>query len=145
MFKEYDIKKIYILAMCNRKQKSFGFEDINEVRDYLDEELPLTKEGRYYYNERGIDLYDTDALILFQYEGKILGYGIFMDRNCDDRYFQFYPESIHNIEEISAEEFRSVYPSLKKFTRMKKISLDYLKPISLLLKRKRKSYVTLKY
>lgn len=145
MFKEYNIQKIYTLPMCNKKQKSFGFENIEEVRFYLDEELPFTEKGKYYYNERGINLYDTDALILFQYGGKILGYGIFKDRNCDDKYYQFYPKSIYNIDEISAEEFRSAYPSLRKFTRMKIIPLDYLKQISLLLKRKRKTYLELKH
>ena len=136
MFREYDIKEIRILPMCNTEQKEYGFENDDEVRNYLSEELPLTETGKYYYNERGIDLYDTDALILFQYGGRILGFGIFNDRNCDDRYFQFYPESIHNVEEISADELRSIYPSFKRFVRMKKIPLEYLKSIALLLEKK---------
>lgn len=126
--------------MSKEKGKKYSFKDIDEVRDYLEEGLPVTEEGRYYYVERGINLYDTDALILFQFNAEIVGYGIFKDRKYDERYFQFYPESIHNIEEISAEELRSVYPPLKGLTRTQIIPLDYLKPISLLLKRKQKSY-----
>ena len=146
MFRTYDIKEIRILPMCNtQQQKEYGFENDDEVRDYLSEGLPSTEKGKYYYKERGIDLYDTDALILFQYGGRILGYGIYKDRNCDDRYFQFYPESIHNVEEISADEVRSVYPSFKRFVRMQKIPLDYLEAITPLLKRKQKLFVASKH
>lgn len=145
MFRTYDIKEIRILPMCNEKQKDYGFVDDDHVRNYLSEKLPLTEEGKYYYNERGIDLYDTNALILFQYNGKIMGYGIYKDRNCDGRYFQFYPDSIHNIEVISAEELRSVYPSFKGFTRMQKIPLDFLKPITFLLEKKQKLFVAFKH
>ena len=47
---------------------------------------------------------------------------------------------VHNVEEISADELRSVYPSFKRFVRMKKIPLEYLKPITHLLKKKQKSF-----
>jgi len=145
MFRAYDIKEIYILPMCDKKQKTYGFMNDDEVRDYLSEELPLTKKGKYYYNEIGIDLYDTDALILFQYHAKILGYGVYNDRNCDDRYFQFYPNSIHNVKAISAEELRAIYPDFKEFTRMKKIPLSFLESISHLLKRKQKLFEASKH
>ncbi len=118
-------------------------------RNFVDKGIEVHWEHRSFKeqgidSERGNDLYDTDALILFQYGGKILGFGIVQDRNSDDRYFQFYPESIHNVEQISADELRSVYPSFKRFVRMKKIPLKYLKSITLLLEKKQKSFAVSK-
>lgn len=52
---------------------------------------------------------------------------------------------VHNVEEISADEVRSVYPSFKRFVRMQKIPLDYLEAITPLLKRKQKLFVASKH
>ncbi len=35
MFREYDIKEIRIMPMCNTKQKEYGFENDDEVRNCL--------------------------------------------------------------------------------------------------------------
>ncbi len=62
MFDSYDIKEIRCLPMDS--QDEFINED--EVREFFDTGL-AEEEGRYYYHQNGINLKNTDALVLFQY------------------------------------------------------------------------------
>ncbi len=87
MFKGYQIERIQLLPMSDREDDN-GFED-EEVRDFLGREL-AGNDGIYGYNERGIDLEDTDALILFQFHNNIMGYGVYQTRNREEKYYKFW-------------------------------------------------------
>ncbi|MEZ3423936.1 MAG: hypothetical protein K1W39_09505 [Lachnospiraceae bacterium] len=149
MFDSYDIKEIRCLPMDS--QDEFINED--EVREFFDTGL-AEEEGRYYYHQNGINLKNTDALVLFQYNGNIVAYGIFKTREKEvltaevhgkqityNGYNLFDTESVHNIEKISSEEFRALNPAFKRFSQsMQKTDINLLKPLSILLEKKRKAF-----
>ncbi len=139
MFRDYQIKRIQLLPMSDREDDN-GFEDEEEVREFLDREL-AENDGIYGYNERGIDLEDTDALILFQFHNNVMGYGVYQTRNREEKYYKFYADTIYNTEKITADELRKVVPDFTHFSRVKQIiDMQYLGAILLLLQKKKKSY-----
>lgn len=139
MFENYKIKRIQLLPMSD-KENDNGFEDENEVRDFLDREL-AENDGVYGYNEKGIDLEDTDALILFQFQNNIVGYGVYQTRNREERYYKFYADTIYNTEKISADELGKIIPEFTHFSRVKQIiDMQYFDVISLLLQKKKNTF-----
>lgn len=131
MLEKYNIEQICLLPMG--QDENIGFSSEEEVRDFFDNDL--SENGIYYYGKRGLDIYNQDTLILFQYNGFIIGYGVLKTRNYEKGYYQFYPESIHNIEKISSVEFKAVNPDFKKFGQgMASVCIEFLEPISVLLK-----------
>ena len=139
MFENYKIERIQLLPMSD-KENDNGFEDEHEVRDFLDSEL-AENDGIYGYNERGIDLEDTDALILFQFQNNIVGYGIYQTRNREEKYYKFYTDTIYNTEKISANELRKIIPEFTHFSRVKQIiNMQYFDVISLLLQKKKNTF-----
>lgn len=132
MFEKYNITQIRFLPM-NNENDDYGFTSEESVRDFFSNEL--VKDGKYYYGAKGLDIYDQDALILFQYGAHIVAYGVFMTRDYDNGYYQFYKESIHNIEKISSVEFKAVNPDFKRFGNyMGDVKIELLEPITVLLK-----------
>lgn len=140
MFKNYQIKRIQLLPMSDREDDN-GFADEEEVREFLDSEL-AENDGIYGYNERGIDLEDTDALILFQFHNNVIGYAIYQTRNREEKYYKFYTDSIYNTEKITADELSKAVPDFTHFSRVKQIiDMQYLDAIFLLLEKK-KNHIT---
>lgn len=139
MFEKYKIKRIQLLPMSDREDDN-GFENENEVRDFLDREL-AENDGIYGYNERGIDLEDTDALILFQFQNNIVGYGVYQTRNREEKYYKFYADTIYNTEKITADELGKIIPEFTHFSRVKQIiDMQYIDEISLLLQKKKNTF-----
>lgn len=147
MFENYNIKEIRCLPMDSK----YEFLDEKEVREFFSTGLEQ-QNGRYYYHQNGINLEDTDALVLFQYMGSIVAYGIFKTRIKDklisevhgieityNGYNQFDTQSVHNIEKISSEEFKALNPGFKRFSQsMQKVNIKLLEPLSILLQEKEK-------
>lgn len=139
MFENYKIKRIQLLPMSDREDDN-GFEDENEVRDFLDREL-AENDGIYGYNKRGIDLEDTDALILFQFRNNIVGYGVYQTRNREEKYYKFYADTIYNTEKITADELGKIIPKFTHFSRVKQIiDMQYIDEILLLLQKKKNTF-----
>lgn len=138
MFEGYNITQIRFLPM-NNENDDYGFTSEKSVREFFSKEL--VKDGKYYYGAKGLNIYDQDALILFQYNANIIAYGVLMTRNYDDGYYQFYKESIHNVEKISSAEFKAVNPDFKRFGNyMGDVNIELLEPISTLLKNKQEVF-----
>lgn len=141
----YHIGEIRILPM----DKTEEFKTEKEARDYLTTEL-IEKDGKYYYRERGLDVYNPYALILFQYDASIIGYGILKDSEADGctgridgkiinykGYFQFFTVSIHNVEKITLNEIRQIDGHIEQFTNAKHhIDIKYYDAIYALLLKK---------
>ena len=136
MFENYKIERIQLLPMSDKEYNN-GFKDEEEVQDFLEREL-IEEDGRYIYNKKGIALENTDALILFQFQNNILGYGIYQTRNRKEKYYKFYADTIYNIEKITANEFKKIVPVFKKSSNVKQIiDMEYFNTISLLLQKKK--------
>lgn len=103
MFEKYNIKEIRILATSSELE--FDTEDV--IREYLRYDLPKAEEGKYRYRERGIDVNDKDILVIFWYRNKDIGCGILHDRNKEESFMSFYPETIFNVSAITEEEIHS--------------------------------------
>lgn len=103
MFEKYNIKEIRILATSSELE----FATEKEIREYLRYDLPKVEEGKYWYRERGIDVNDKDILVIFWYRNKGIGCGILHDRNKEESFMSFYPETIFNVSAITEEEIHS--------------------------------------
>ena len=141
----YHIGEIRILPM----DKTEEFKTEKEARDFLATEL-IERDGKYYYRERGLDVRNPYALILFQYDASIIGYGILKDSKADgdtgtidgkiinyEGYFQFFTVSIHNVEKITLNEIQQIDGHIEQFTNAKHhIDIKYYDAIyNLLLKK----------
>lgn len=146
MFSNYAIQEIRLLPLSKEKE----FPTWNDVTDYLDHDLPVKYNWKFWYREKGIDLENTDALILFQYDAQIVGHGVFKTRVAIEQppemvrgelviyhgYNEFYPNSVRRIHPITSQELTVIAPDFRRFSRMKKIDLKYLAQICQLLKQK---------
>ena len=137
MFEKYDIKEIRILTTSSELE--FGTE--KEIREYLKYGLPKENEGRYWYRERGIDVKDMDILVIFWYRNKGIGCGILHDRNKQEGFLSFYPETVFNTSYITIEEIHcfSNIPA-EVIQGSPKIDIKALKSILNLIEKKWKSY-----
>lgn len=151
MFTGYAIQEIRLLPMDDQIE----FPTWKSVREFLAAGL-ASQDWEYWYHERGIDLENTDALVLFQYKASIVGYGVFMTRKkegpCSEMvngqlltyhgYNKFYPNSVENIDPITASEFTRIVPKFRKFCQsMQKIDLSHLAEISHLLQYKQSIFI----
>lgn len=137
MFGDYQIQQIRLLPMSRKDE--FGCPTEEAARAFLAGEL--SEDGVYVYEQKGLNIKDQDALILFQYNGGVIGYGVFRFRNYAEGYQQFYPESVHNTERISSVELKAVCPDFNRFGQdMKKLDIACLEPLSVLLKVKQAVY-----
>lgn len=123
----YNIQEIRILPM-DRKEE---FKTEEAARKFLATEL-VQLDGKYYYRERGIDVKNVYALILFQYGTSIIGYGIL--RNVKDGaimdiidgkriqyngYLQFFAMTIHNIANVALSEIQQIDKRITHFSNPK--------------------------
>ena len=151
MFTGYAIQEIRLLPMDDKIE----FLTWKSVRDFLAAGL-ASQDWEYWYHERGINLKDTDAVVLFQYKASIVGYGVFRTRVKTGPYPEmvngqlltyhgynkFYPNSVENIEPITASEFAQIVPKFRKFCQsMQKIDLSHLAEISKLLEYKQSIFI----
>lgn len=113
----YHVGEIRILPM----DKTEEFKTEKAAREFLATKLIEKEDGKYYYRERGLDVGNPYALILFQYDASIIGYGILKDNVAEGRtepidgkivnykgYFQFFTVSIHNVEKITLKEIQQI-------------------------------------
>ena len=147
MLEGYDIGQIRFLPMDSKVE----FKAEEDVRNFLEKGL-AEMDGEYYYRTQAMLSVDADTLVLFQYKGGIVGYGIFEERVdlpepvIDEGleyngYYNFYIESIHNITKISAKEFSKINPDFKRFGNyIGNMKLEYLDELLLLLQIKQKDF-----
>lgn len=129
MNNKYRIQEIRILPM-DRKEE---FKTEEEARKFLSTELiQPERDGKYYYRERGINIKNGYALILFQYYTSIIGYGILRNTKEDkvqdvidgkkiqyNGYLQFFITSIHNIANITLNEIQQIDKRITHFSNPK--------------------------
>lgn len=119
-----------------------------EVRDFFVHRLPLIQKGAYYYQKNGLDIKNKEALDLFQYDGNLIGSGIFYKKEKfltpkeDDGFVYhginfFYPDSITDTNHINKFEYRQIDSSFKYFCQsMRKTDVKYLSDVIRLLNKK---------
>lgn len=100
MFEKYDIKEIRILTTSSELE----FSTEEGIREYLGYTLPKVEEGRYEYRRNGIDVNNEEILVIFWYRGKGIGCGILHDRDKEEGFLSFYPETVFNISDITEDE-----------------------------------------
>lgn len=127
MINPYNIGEIRILPM-DRKEE---FKTEDAARKFLFNEL-VKQDGKYYFRERGIDIKNGYALILFQYGTSIIGYGILESVKDDsiideiggkriqyNGYLSFFTMSIHNIANITLDELQQIDKRITHFSNAK--------------------------
>lgn len=141
----YNIQEIRLLPM----DKTEEFKTETATRKFLATEL-VQRDGKYYYREYGIRVENGYALILFQYNAKIIGYGILKDvvkmgrtGEIDGKtiqyngYFQFFTVSIHNVADITSDELQQIDNKITEFSQAKRfIDMKYYDQIYNLLLQK---------
>ncbi len=144
------IQEIRILPM----DKKEAFQTEQEVRAFLSHGL-AEQDGKYYYRKRGIVLHKGHTLILFQYSNTIVGFGIIQNvvkqkysevlngRTVEYHgYFQFIPESVHNIAQISWKELKEIDKNISAFSQAKQyIDIEHRNQIYGLLFKKQIAYL----
>ena len=145
-----NINEIRILPMSNKDYESKTEYD---ARKFLSTAL-IERDGKYYYKSRAINIKDKYALILFQYNNTIIGYGVLEDivRNpitemADNKtigyngYLQFLTITIHNIHNIALQEIQAIDNAITSFSNAKQqIDIKYYYKIYELLLQKQLKY-----
>lgn len=146
MANQYNIQEIRLLPM----DKTEEFKTVEDARDYLATEL-IILDGKYSYRERGIVIENPYALVLFQYDNSIIGYGIL--KNVEkythlgktkygkelqyNGYLNLFAVSIHNITAIKLDEIRKIDKNIKSFSNVKQfIKIEHYDEIYKLLLQK---------
>lgn len=147
---DLSIQEIRILPM----DKKEAFQTEREVRAFLSHGL-AEQDGKYYYRKRGIVLHKGNTLILFQYSNTIVGFGIIQNVVKQKYsevlngkiveyhgYFQFIPESVHNIAQISWKELNKIDKNISVFSQAKQyIDIEHRNQIYGLLFKKQIAYL----
>ena len=151
---KYDITKIRLLPMSNTRFEE-DFKDEKDVRRFLAHRLPKEENGECWYLEKGINFpNDTEALVLFQYNAKLIGCGILYQRKkvieeYDGNIYHgklcFYPESIINIDSITFEEIKEIDDTFKVGRGPGEIKIDCLNKILNLIEKRWKRFNITKY
>lgn len=150
----YGIQEIRILPMDKKEE----FKTENDVRKFLSTEL-IEGDGKYYYRKRGINIENRCALILFQYNKSIIGYGILHSVEKDELtgeingkavvyhgYLQFLTMSIHNISNIALEEIQEIDENITHFSNPKwYIGIEHYDKIYALLLQKQIEFAQHKF
>lgn len=123
----YNIQEIRILPMDNKEE----FRTEEDARKFLSTEL-IQFDGKYYYRKHGLIIKSEYALILFQYNNSIIGYGILHSIEKDEiigivngeeveyrGYLQFFAMSIHNISNITLVEIQEIDKNITRFSNSK--------------------------
>ena len=123
----YGIQEIRILPMDKKEE----FKTEEDARRFLSTDL-IENDGVYYYRERGLDIKNEYALVLFQYNTSIIGYGILHSIEKDEitsevngktvqynGYFQFMTMTIHNVSNITLEEIQKIDKNITHFSNPK--------------------------
>lgn len=145
----YHIQEIRLLPMDKEEE----FKTEADVRKFLAADL-IQRDGKYYYRERGIIVENGYALILFQYDGAVIGYGVLKDvvkDECTDvidgktieykGYLQFFTISVHNVEKITLAEITKISNNIKKFSQSKQfIEMERFDQVYSLLRKKQIEY-----
>lgn len=137
MFEKYDIKEIRILTTSSELE----FSTEKGIREYLGYTLPKVEEGRYGYRRNGIDVNNEEILVIFWYRGKGIGCGILYNRNKEEGFLSFYPETVFNISDITEDEihcFSDIPTKVKQGS--PKVDIKALKDILNLIYEKWKDY-----
>lgn len=138
MFEKYDIKEIRILTTSSELE----FSTEEGIREYLGYTLPKVDEGRYGYRRNGIDVKNNEKiLVIFWYRGKGIGCGILYNRNKEEGFLSFYPETVFNISDITEDEihcFSDIPTKVKRGS--PKVDIKALKDILNLIYEKWKDY-----
>lgn len=137
MFEKYNIEEIRILTTSSELE--FATEE--EIREYLGYTLPKVEEGKYWHRERGIDVNDKEVLVIFWYRNKGIGCGILYDRNKEEGFLSFYPETVFNVSEITEDEihrFSDIPTKIKQGS--PKVDIKALEDILKLIYEKWKDY-----
>ena len=146
----YNIQDIRLLPMDQKEE----FKTEEDVRKFLAVDL-IQSDGIYYYRERGIVVENSYALILFQYDASIIGYGILKDvvkDECTDvidgktikykGYLQFFTMSVHNVARITLAEISQISKNIKGFSQSKQfIDIRHYNQVYKLLLRKQTEFV----
>jgi predicted HNH restriction endonuclease len=115
------INKIQLLPMSEDGFED-GKRDLKSIQfDYLLRDLPITQNGRYYYETAGIAT--EDIIILFKFQTQIIGSGYLLGKDEDEKgkYLQFDSNSILiYVKPINIEEMKDVWPDFKEYGQSKK-------------------------
>ena len=119
--------EIRILPM-DRKEE---FKTEEAARKFLSTEL-VQRNGKYYFRERGINVKNGYALILFQYGTSIIAYGVLESVEDDpivdviggkkiqyNGYLKFFTMSIHNVANITLSEVQQIDKRITRFSNAK--------------------------
>ena len=108
------IEEIRVLPLSKEE-----FNSINLVVDFLEIQLPA-RNNKFYYKRHNM-ITPTGSLILFQYDGKIVGYAIFKndhkllkpDTKGFTGYYQFSNDSIHVLKQhITNSEMQETFSTI---------------------------------
>lgn len=150
MANQYNIQEIRILPMDKIKE----FKTEKNAREYLATEL-IDLDGKYSYKERGIVIKNPYALVLFQYDSSIIGYGILNSveekkhpgktgagEECQyNGYYNFFAISIHNISTTKLKELQNIGINIESFSQAKRfIEITHFDEIYKLLRKKQVKY-----
>lgn len=150
MANQYNIQEIRILPM----DKTEEFETKKDAREYLATKL-IRLDGKYSYRKRSVDIKNPYALVLFQYNNSIIGYGILksVEENkhlgetgsCEEcqynGYLNFFAITIHNIDPIKYQEIHDIDEAVIPFSNAKQfIDITYFDEIYKLLRQKQVEY-----
>jgi hypothetical protein len=119
------------------------FDTLDKTIEFLKTDLS-NRRGKYYYRRLSIKL-DGNALVLFQYEGKVIGCAIMIDQADSELvengvlYRGFYIFDMNTMRiftrPITAEEYRTIDSDFKSFNQStRKTDMAYYKDISNLIK-----------
>ena len=109
----YIISEIRFLPMSNKV-----FTTLEQVKDFIINIMP-NRDGKYYYKSSKM-IVEKNSFVLFQYEGKLVGYGIalenvdlkktYIDESGEEYngYYRFAENSLVYLEDaITADEFKT--------------------------------------
>ncbi len=131
-----DIKQIRTVTLANTNSDSLTYDD---AINFLSNVLFNERDGHYHYIRKNIDLIGR-TLVLFKYEGKLIGKGIFYDEFekqiviNGEHYNGYYLTEKDSIgifkEPIGFDELKKYVPDIKSLNRDQKIDLKYLDKVN---------------
>ncbi|PWB88378.1 AAA family ATPase [Methanobrevibacter thaueri] len=127
-----DIKQIRTVTLANTNSDCLTYDD---AINFLSNVLINERDGHYHYIRKNINLIGR-TLVLFKYEGKLIGKGIFCDEfekqvviNSEhyNGYYLTEKDSIGIFKEpVGLDDLRKYVPDVKSLNRDQKIDLKYL-------------------
>ena len=135
-----EIKQIRTVTLANTNSDSLTLDDaINFLTNVLFNE----REGHFHYIRKNINLIGR-TLVLFKYEGKLIGKGIFVDdyeteitinNENYNGYFLVEEDSVEVFNDsIDLNELKKYVPTINSLNRDQVIDIKYLDEINLMIK-----------